>query len=289
MRMRSSNPALSRVMSPGRGAGTQPYGPYGAPQGGAYGLSSQPYQQGYGGQSYAQPGPAGPVDEDSRPMSIDDVVMRTGIVLLAVVAAAAVSFFFPSPLFLWGGLLGGLVLGLVISFKQSTNPALIITYGVLQGFLLGGISYIFEAMAGVATGTFVVQAVIGTLAAFGAMLGLYRMRVIRVTQTFAKVTIAALMASLVLVVVNLLMVAFLGGDGLGIRTPSLMGVGFGILMIILACAVLAMDFKMIEDGIAAGVPNKFAWFCAFGLTMTLVWLYIEIIRLLWMLYAIFGE
>ncbi|QVQ51426.1 Bax inhibitor-1/YccA family protein [Spiractinospora alimapuensis] len=284
MRMQSSNPALSRVMSPGRGAGNQSYGPYGSP----YGQPGYPQQQGYGGPAYAQPGAAGPASEDSRPMSIDDVVLRTGMVLLAVVAAAAVSFFFPNALFLWGGLLGGLVLGLVISFKQSTNPALIITYGILEGFFLGSLSFMFEAMAGVEAGTLVVQAVVGTLAAFGAMLALYRMRIVRVTQTFAKVTIAALMAAGVLVVVNLLMVVFGGGDGLGIRTPSLLGVGFGLLMIALACAVLAMDFKMIEDGIASGVPNKFAWFCAFGLTMTLVWLYIEIIRLLWMLYAIFS-
>jgi uncharacterized YccA/Bax inhibitor family protein len=224
-------------------------------------------------------------------MSIDDVVIRTGMVLLAVVAAGAVSYFLqPAMMWLtWVGLLGGLVLGLVIAFKQSTNAALIMTYGALEGLFLGGISYIFEAMAGVQAGQLVSQAIIGTLCAFGAMLVLYRMRIVRVTNTFAKVTMAALAGALVLVVVNLLMVVFMGGDGLGIRTPSLLGVGFGLIMIVIACAVLAMDFKMIEDGIAAGVPNKFAWYCAFGLTMTLVWLYIEMLRLLWMLYAIFND
>lgn len=281
MRMQSRNPALSRVMSPR--PGTQSSGPYGSPYG-------QPYQQqGYGQPSYGQPGQPPQMGEDARPMTIDDVVMRTGMLLLAVVAAGAVSYFFPNPVFIWGGLIGGLVLGLVIAFKQSTNPALILTYGVLEGLFLGGISYMFETMAGVAAGTLVTQAVIGTLCAFGAMLALYRMRIIRVTQTFAKVTMAALMAGLVLVVVNLLMVVFMGGTGLGIRTPSMLGVAFGLFMIVVACAVLAMDFKMIEDGIAAGVPNKFAWQCAFGLTVTLVWLYIEILRLLWMLYALFGE
>jgi uncharacterized YccA/Bax inhibitor family protein len=285
MRMQSKNPALGRVMAPSGGAGTQPYGPYGSPYGQSY------PQQGYGQPSYAQPGypPAG--GEDTRPMTIDDVVMRTGMVLLAVVAAAAVTYFMqPAMMWLtWVGLLGGLVLGLVIAFKQSSNPALIMSYGVLQGFLLGGISYMFEAMAGVQAGTLVTQAIIGTLCAFGAMLALYKMRIIRVTNTFAKVTMAALAGALVLIVVNLLMVVFMGGSGLGIREPSLLGVGFGLLMIVIACAVLAMDFKMIEDGIAAGVPNKFAWFCAFGLTMTLVWLYIEMLRLMWMLYAIFND
>lgn len=270
-------------MSPG-GAGAQPYaGQYGQPYQPGYG------QSGYGQQPYGQP--QTPMDEENRPMSIDDVVMRTGIVLAVVVAAAAVNFFLVSPLLTFGGMIGGLILGLVIAFKQSTNPALILIYGALQGFLVGGISAMFELMAGVEAGTFVSQAVIGTLAAFGAMLALYRLRIIRVTNTFVKVTVAALMGAMVLVVVNLLLALFGVGDGagLGLRTPSMLGVGFGLVMIVIACAVLALDFKMIEDGIAAGVPNKFAWQCAFGLTVTLVWLYIEILRLIWMLYMIFNE
>lgn len=299
MRMRSSNPALSRVMSPGGGVGTQPYpGQYGQPYQQGYGQPGYP-QPGYGQQGYGQPGygpqqygsPQQPMDEDRRPMSIDDVVMRTGITLAVVVAAAAVNFYLANGLLTIVGLVGGLILGLVIAFRQSTNPPLILTYAALQGLLVGGISVMFETMAGVEAGTLVSQAVIGTLCAFGAMLGLYRMRVIRVTNTFVKVVSASLVAALVLVLVNLLLAMFgvNEGTGLGLRAPSMLGVGFGLLMIVLACAVLAMDFKMIEDGIAMGVPNKFAWHCAFGLTVTLVWLYIEILRLLWMIYAIFNE
>ncbi|GAA3723393.1 Bax inhibitor-1/YccA family protein [Spinactinospora alkalitolerans] len=315
--MRSSNPVLKRAMSSGRGgAGAQSYqGPYGqGPYQQGYGQPyqqqgyGQPYQQGYAGyppqgqapyqqpgygQPYQQPGrPMG--DADSRPMTIDDVVMRTGMTIGTVVVTAALSFFLfgAAPglgmALTFGGMIVGLILGLVVAFKQSTNPALILLYAAAEGLFIGGISRVFElSLPNTPTGSLVTQAVFGTIFAFAAMLALYRLRVIRVTNTFVKVVSAALVAALVLILVNLVVGFFIPG-GLGIREAGPLGIIVSLVMIVIACATLAIEFKGIEDGIAAGIPNRFAWQFAFGLTVSLVWLYIEMLRLLWMIQAIFS-
>ncbi|WP_046468946.1 Bax inhibitor-1/YccA family protein [Allosalinactinospora lopnorensis] len=284
MRMTSSNPVLKRAMQSGQPGYGQPYqAPYG--QGGH---SQQPYGQ------YPQQGYPGGVDEASRPMTIDDVVMRTGMTIGMVILTAVVSFLLFDPLnpglgmlLTFGGMIGGLVLGLIIGFKQSTNPVLILVYAALEGLFVGGISRLFEMMAGAEAGGLVTPAVFGTVFAFATMLTLYKTRVIRVTNTFVKVVMGALVAALVLILANLLLSFFIPG-GLGLREPSMLGVIVTLVLIVIACATLAIEFRGIEDGIAAGVPNRMAWQFAFGLTVSLVWLYIEIIRLLWMLQAIFG-
>lgn len=295
MRMRSSNPALKRAMRSSQAGYGQPYQtPYG--QGG-------PYQQPYGQAGHPQPGygkypqqgsPGIGADEASRPMTIDDVVVRSGMTIGMVIVTAVVNFFLFSQnpelsmMLTFGGAIGGLILGLIIAFTNSTNAALILIYAALEGLLVGGISQIFERMAGTETGGLVTPAVFGTVFAFATMLGLYKTRVIRVTNTFVKVVMGALAAALVLLLANFVVGMFNGGDGFGLREPSLLGVGVTLVLIVIACATLAIEFKGIEDGLAAGVPNKMAWQFAFGLTVSLVWLYIEILRLLWMLQAIFG-
>ncbi|RNL82820.1 Bax inhibitor-1/YccA family protein [Halostreptopolyspora alba] len=294
MRMRSSNPALKRAMRSSPAGYGQPYqSPYG--QGG-------PYQQPYGQAGYPQPGygqypqqghPGGGVDEASRPMTIDDVVVRSGMTIGMVIVTAVLNFFLFSQdpglsmMLTFGGAIGGLILGLIIAFTNSTNAALILLYAALEGLLVGGISRVFEVSAGTEVGGLVTPAVFGTVFAFGTMLALYKTRVIRVTNTFVKVVMGALVAALVLLLANFVLGMFIPG-GLGLREPSLLGVGVTLVLIVIACATLAIEFKGIEDGLAAGVPNKMAWQFAFGLTVSLVWLYIEILRLLWMLQAIFG-
>ncbi|RCV54415.1 Bax inhibitor-1/YccA family protein [Marinitenerispora sediminis] len=301
MRIRGSNPVLKRVMSSGQGgAGAPPYqqpygqGPYQQPYGqpgyaqGYPGYPQQGYQQ-YPQQPYGYGQPVPPTSADARPMTIDDVVIRTGLVLAVVAAAAVVSFFIPNPVLIFGGMIVALVLGLVISFKQSTNPALIFSYAVAEGLFLGGISRIFEMSAGVATGGLVTQAIFGTIFAFGAMLALYAFRIVRVTNTFVKVVSAALIAAVVLLLANLVIGLFNGGVGLGLREAGPLGIIVSLVLILVACATLAIEFRGIEDGIQAGLPHRFAWQCAFGLTVSLVWLYIEILRLLWMIQSIFSD
>ncbi|MDA8371366.1 MAG: Bax inhibitor-1/YccA family protein [Nocardiopsaceae bacterium] len=295
MQMRSSNPVLKRAMRSGQAGYGHPYqAPYG--QGAPYG---QPYQQGYqqqGYPGYPQPGmPPYAQQPAGGAMTIDDVVMRSGMTIGTVILAAIVTFFLFNPaapglgmLLTFAGMIGGLILGLVIAFKQSTNPALILTYAAFEGLFVGGISRFFETMAGAAPGQLVTQAVFGTIFAFATMLALYRLRIIRVTNTFVKVVSVALVAALVMILANFVLSIFIPG-GLGLREAGPLGIAVCLVMIVIACATLAIEFKGIEDGIAAGVPNKLAWQFAFGLTVSLIWLYIEMLRLVWMIYAIFSE
>src|SRR5687767_5110305 len=110
-------------------------------------------------------------------MTIDDVVVKTGLMFAVLVPLAALSFYLKSPALMWGGLIVGLVLGLIVSFKQSTNPALILGYAAAEGLFIGGISAFFEAQWGV----IVAQAVLGTLSVFGVALFAYKSGRVRVT------------------------------------------------------------------------------------------------------------
>nr|WP_235001124.1 Bax inhibitor-1/YccA family protein [Marinactinospora thermotolerans] len=298
-------------MSAGQGGvGAQPYqAPYGqAPYQQPYGQPypqqgyGQPYQQGHPGyapqgQYPGHPQPGMPM-AGGRNVTIDDVVMRTGFTLGAVVVAAVITYFLalanPGLAMIMAvvGAIGALVLGLVISFKESTNPALILTYAVLEGLFVGGISFVLEASlynSGVSPGGLVVPAIFGTLFVAGAMLALYKFKVIRVTGTFVKVVTAAVLGLAILLLVNFVISFFNGGFGLGLREAGPLGLLVSAVAIVLAALVLAIEFKNVDDAIGMGLPEKYSWQLAFGLTVTLVWLYVEILRLLWMIQAIFSS
>lgn len=288
MRMRSSNPAVKRALEQhagqAQGAGYQQG--YGQP---GYG---RPYpQQGYPQQGY----PAAPPQAGTAPMTIDDVVVRTGMSLGVVVLLAVVNYFtfMSSPGLAMGltlvGALGGLVLGLVIAFKNMTSPVAILAYSALEGLLVGGISAILAtSLAPGGDTSLITQAVVATVVVFGVMLALYKFRIIKVTDGFVKAVTYAALGAAALILVNFLLSFFISG-GLGLREPSLLGLGIGLVFVVIAALTLAIEFRGIEEGIQAGVPNQFAWQFAFGLTVSLVWLYIEILRLLWMLKMMFDE
>ncbi len=123
------------------------------------------------------------------------------------------------------------------------------------------------------------QAVIGTMAVFTAVLVAYKAGWIRVNRRFYGFVMAAAMGFVLLMAVNCLFAVFGGGDGLGFRSGGL-GIIFGIIGVLLGACFLALDFKQVEDGIAYGAPREESWLAAFGLTMTLVWIYMEFLRLI---------
>ncbi|PRY01865.1 Bax inhibitor-1/YccA family protein [Allonocardiopsis opalescens] len=285
--MRSRNPILKR----GFGAGAAPSHQqlndmYNRP---AYG--QQYPQQGYGQPypqtqpGYGQPmppgyGPAHPT-QTGRTLTYDDVVVKSFITLGVLVLGAAFGWMATQlnpglgTMLMIVGAIGGLVFGLWASFKSQPSPVLTLLYAAFQGTALGVISLLFNSVFnGIVT-----QAVLGTIFAFGAMLALYSFRVIRVTPMFTKVVIGAAVGALALVLVNLLVGFFVPG-GLGLRTDSPLGWIFSIVMILIGCFFLCLDFKDIEDGVNYGAPRNFAWKCALGLTLTLVWIYLEVLRLL---------
>ncbi|KFC51763.1 membrane protein, partial [Micrococcus luteus] len=184
--------------------------------------------------------------------------------------AGAVGWFSPGLMIV--GAIAGLVLGLVNSFKREPSPVLIMLYALAEGLFLGGISAVFEASyPGI-----VVQAVLGTFSVFAVMLALYTSGKFRPTPRMTKIVMTAMLGYLVFMLVNLV----LTWTGIAnLRTGSL-GLIIGAIAVLLAAYSLTMDFEMAAVGVKNGAPQKYSWSVAFGLTVTLVWLYIEILRIL---------
>ncbi len=197
-------------------------------------------------------------------MTVEDVVNRTALLTWALDLGALA---FPAAIV-------GLVLALVIIFKQVTNPAAILAYAAVEGVFLGGISQFFNnAYPGI-----VVQAVVGTAAVTAGMLALYRSGKIRVTPQFTRMVVGATIGFFILIMVNLVAGFFTDG-GLGLREGPL-GIVVGLFAIGLASLNLVLDFDLVERGAREGVPARYGWFAAFAIMVTLVWLYVEILRLL---------
>ena len=264
--MPSSNPAFSRGFG-GAGNGQQYAGWGNAPQ--QYGTPTQH-------DPYAAPSPYAP--PTTRYMTMDDVVTKTGLSFLVTVLAAAVTWAMPGDA-AWGlalpAVLIAFVLGLVISFKQIANPVATLSYGALYGVALGAIS---EAFNTVFPGI-VMQALIGTFGVFAGMLVVYKTGAIRVTPKLTRWVIGALVGALVLMVANWIAYVF-QDDGLGLRSGGPLAIGFSLVVIGIAAFMLLLDFDMADEAIRRGAPAKFAWYIAFGLLVTVVWLYMEILRLL---------
>jgi len=227
---------------------------------------------------YDQPAYAGP-RAGQRYLTLDDVVQRTGAMLFVLLAAGTVSWVaLPTHLtapVLIVSLMGGLGLGLYMAFKQVANAPLALLYSALQGVLLGGISRAFEhAYNGI-----VIQAITGTVMVAAGMLFVYKIGAIRVTPKFTRVVVGATIGVFGLMLVNLVSYLF-SSDGLGLRSGGVIAIVFSLVCIVIASMNLVMDFDMIERGIRNGADQKFAWYAAFGLVVTLIWLYIEILRML---------
>nr|WSZ96379.1 Bax inhibitor-1/YccA family protein [Streptomyces sp. NBC_00857] len=280
--MRSSNPVFSRR---GFSRDNGHAGFNAAPQAGGPAVGTNPYATNPYAPQQGAPlgGPQAPARTDV--MTIDDVVTRTGMTLGTVVLTAVLSWVLlpvdsanlgKSYGIAIGAALVALVLSLIQSFKRKPTPALILAYAAFEGVFLGVISSAVSTY--IAQGV-VIQAVMGTMAVFAGVLFAYKMRWIRVTRRFYGFVMAAAMGFVLLMVANLLFSVFGGGDGLGFRSGGL-GIIFGIVGVVLGACFLALDFKQVEDGVAYGAPREESWLAAFGLTLTLVWIYLEMLRLL---------
>ncbi|WP_226921647.1 Bax inhibitor-1/YccA family protein [Georgenia subflava] len=278
---------------PGYTPGGQAGAGYTQPGQAAYGQAPAGYGQQAPGQApagyqvndlehaYRQPSAA---PADTGRMTYDDVIVKTGVVLGVIILAAAANWllFGPSMLLTIGGAIVGLVLGLVNAFKREPSPALILAYAAAEGLFLGGISAVFNAQfEGI-----VLQAVLGTTATFVAALFLFKSGTVRVTPKLTRFVLIALVGYALFSVVNVvLMLTGVSDDPWGLRTGvEIFGIPLGVLLGVfavgLAAICLIMDFDSIKRGVEAGVPGRFAWAAAFGLAVTLVWLYIEFLRLL---------
>ncbi len=176
---------------------------------------------------------------------------------------------------MWIGIIGGFVAALIISFKPLTAPYLAIPYAALEGLAMGAISAVFERRyPGIA-----IQAVGATFAVFAAMLLAYKTGLIRVTERFRAVVVGATLAIGLFYLVTIGLSLFHVNVG-GLFNGSALGIGISLAIICVAALNLVLDFDIIETGAARGAPKYMEWYSAFGLLVTLVWLYMEILRLL---------
>ncbi|NMH98586.1 Bax inhibitor-1/YccA family membrane protein [Pseudonocardia acidicola] len=260
----SSNPAF-RNLPGGQGGGYATFDRQGGMMGGgaAY-ADARASQVGYGRAGAGE-----------RPLTVDDVVTKTaitaGVALVAgILTAVSGAYALALPAFIVG-----FVVSLIVIFKQSSNRFLVLTYSAAMGVALGGIAgLINNAYPGIAF-----QALVGTAGVFVGMLVVYKTGAVRVTPKFTKWLMGAMVGVVVLMLANL--VGNLFGFDLGLRggNPTL-SIIFSLVVIGVAAFSLLLDFDMADQAIRAGAPAKFAWYIAFGLMTTLVWLYIEILRLL---------
>ena len=175
------------------------------------------------------------------------------------------------------GLFLGLILAITTILKKSWAPFTVPFYSISQGFVLGGVSFYYNSQyEGI-----VLQAILLTILVLISMLFAYRSKIIKPTENFKLGVFSALMAVSLLYFVGFIMSFF--GSGIPILNPnnsSLISIGFSVLVVILGAFCLVIDFDFIEEGAEKGVPKYMEWYGAFGLLVTLIWLYLEIIKLL---------
>ena len=212
-------------------------------------------------------------------MTLDGAVNKIAISLAVLLFAAYYTYTNAVMNFVWVGSIGGFIVALVTIYKKEWAPVTVPIYAVLEGLALGGISKLYAEMfePGI-----VPQAISLTLGILIALLFAYKTRIIKVTENFKLGVFAATMGLLIVYLISYFMSVF-GGTGLPIMNPanaSVLSIGFSIFVIVIASLNLVMDFDFIEKGVENGAPKYMEWYSAFGLLVTLIWLYVEILRLL---------
>lgn len=273
--------------------GQQPQSPYGTYQQGNYqqGSYSQEAPYGYENQQVSagqlndmyNAGTAGPVDTNR--ITINDIIMKTGLNLGLVVVGAVLSWYMPILMFV--GFIGGLVLGFVNALRKKVSPALVMIYSLMEGLLLGGFSLMFEAVyPGI-----VLQAVTATIIVFATILALYSSGKVRATPKMTRFFMIATISYMVFCLVNIVSSAFFDFEMRG--DISIMGIPLGLIVgllaVLLATYALLLDFTNASEAIKMGMPERESWRIAFGLIASLVWLYVEILRVLYYVRAMVDD
>jgi uncharacterized YccA/Bax inhibitor family protein len=217
-------------------------------------------------------------------MTVRGTMQKFGILFLMVLAAASFtwSLFYQGANvipWMWGSAIGGFVVALIIVFKKEWAPFLALAYALLEGLFLGAISAVFNYAFQESYPGIIMQAVLLTMGTAGGMFLLYYFRIIRATNTFKKVIITATAGIFFFYLISMVLRLF------GIQMPYLhennaIGIGISLFIVAIAALNLILDFDMIEQGSNNGAPKYFEWYGAFGLLVTIVWLYLEILRLL---------
>lgn len=242
----------------------------------------QAEQQGYGYQSPQ-------VTDAERPMTIDDVVSKTGITLAVIVVFAVANFMLGlsnaglATMLTFGGAIGAFITVLVHAFsKKFGSKTLTLIYAAFEGLFVGGFSFLFAGMrVGDSSGSMIVfQAIVGTIGVFLGMLVVYRTGAIRVTPRFNRILTGLIFGVAIMALGNFLLAIFTGINPL--RGGGTLAIIFGLVCVVLAALSFLQDFDVADKLVRTGAPAQAAWGVALGLAVTLVWLYTEILRLLYL-------
>ena len=264
--MRSSNPVLKNLpqaQQQGYGYGSNEHTPYGGVQ--------------------TEAGQAPQVSQDSqRPMTVDDIVSKTGITLAVIVAFAAVNFALCmgvnqgiGMILTFVGGIAAFITVLVHSFSKSFgSPTVTLLYAAFEGLFVGGFSFLIGGTAG----ELIFQAILGTIGVFIGMLFVYRTGAIRVTPRFNRALTGMIFGVAILALGNFLLAMFTGINPL--RGDGVMAIIFSLVCIVIASLSFLQDFDLADKLVRSGAPAKEAWGVALGLAVTLIWLYTEILRFL---------
>tara|TARA_B100001094_G_scaffold78503_1_gene74834 strand:- start:948 stop:1670 length:723 start_codon:yes stop_codon:yes gene_type:complete len=210
-------------------------------------------------------------------MTLDGAVNKTAISLLLLMCAAYYTYSNGNLSLIWPGFIGGFIVAMITIFKKEWSPVTVPVYAVLEGLALGGISSVY---AHEYTGI-VQQAIFLTFGIFATLLFAYKTKVIKPTENFKLGVFAATGGIAIVYLASFIMSMF--GSGMSIMSPdnsSWMSIGFSLFVVVIASLNLVMDFDFIEEAAESGAPKYMEWYGAFGLLVTLVWLYLEILRLL---------
>jgi len=216
---------------------------------------------------------------ESGVMTLDGAVNKTAISMGILLLAAYYTYSNAIMSYVLIGFIGGFVLALITIFKKEWSPITVPIYALLEGLALGGISKIY---ADAFEPGIVPQAIMLTLGILFALLFAYKSKIIAATENFKLGVFAATAGIGVVYLISFLMSLF-GSGGLPVMNPansSMLSVGFSLFVVVIASLNLVMDFDFIEEGAANGAPKYMEWYGAFGLLVTLIWLYLEILRLL---------
>lgn len=225
---------------------------------------------------YSQPS-ADAVSTDR--MTYEDTIVKIVVTFAFVLGGAAVGWMIPA-LFI-PAMVVGFILGLVNVFKKKPSPALVLSYAAVEGVFIGGITHFFEMRyPGIA-----LQAVLATLSVVGVMLVLFTSGKVRASKKVTKVFMIAMIGYVVFSLLNFVLVMTGISDlQFGMRSVVIMGIPLGVVIgifaILLASYMLVLDFDFIKTGVERGAPRIFGWTAAFGITVTVVWIYIEMLRLI---------
>ncbi len=216
-------------------------------------------------------------------LTITDVIMKTLLVFAVVVVFAVVGWnlTYAFPIIMLPALIIATILGFVIAFRQKVSPALVLVFSVFEGLMLGAISNWYNQFAESSNYQgIVVQAVLATMTTFGVMLVLYLTGVIKVNKKFVSVLIAAAVTYMVIGLASFVAALFGVGGGWGFYGIDGIGLIICVAGVLIAAFFLMLDFEAIKQGIEGGAPERESWRMAFGLLVTLVWIYLEFLRLI---------